>query len=99
MKPLCVSKQAFLISQTIRKSKLIEIITSVVHVSSFDETHSSTGRRGTPFPSWLHQIHVYIGQQQRSSNFTRLSITKKKKLDYYQGHSSVSNDKNKNDKS
>jgi hypothetical protein len=45
MKPLCVSKQAFLISQTIRKSKLIEIITSVVHVSSFDETHSSTGSK------------------------------------------------------
>jgi hypothetical protein len=96
MKPLCVGKQAFLISQTIRK--LIEIITSVVHVSSFDETHSSTGRRGTPYTSWLHQIHVYIGQQRRSSNFTRLSITKKK-LDYYQGHGSVSNDKNQNDKS
>jgi hypothetical protein len=45
MKPLCVGKQAFLISQTIRKSKLIEIITSVVHVSSFDETHSSTGSK------------------------------------------------------
>jgi hypothetical protein len=54
--------------------------------------------RGTPFPSWLHQIHVYIGQQRRSSNFTRLSITKRK-LDYYQGHGSVSNDKNQNDKS
>jgi hypothetical protein len=36
--------------------------------------------RGTPFPSWLHQIHVYIGQQRRSSNFTRLSITKKNSI-------------------
>ena len=33
--------------------------------------------RETPFTSWLHQIHVYIGQQRQSSNFTRLSITKK----------------------
>jgi hypothetical protein len=39
---------------------------------------------------------MYIGQQQRSSNFTRLFI-KKKKLNYYQGHSR-SNDKNKNKK-
>jgi hypothetical protein len=35
--------------------------------------------RGTPFISWLRQIHVYVGQQQRSSNSTRVLILFKKK--------------------
>jgi hypothetical protein len=92
MKPLCVGKQAFLISQTIRKSKLIEIITSVVHVSSFDETHSSTGsKRNTlsklatsnPCVHWTATTKLKLYQ----------TVYHKKKLDYYQGHSSVSNDK------
>jgi hypothetical protein len=47
--------------------------------------------RGTTFSSWLHKIHVFIGQQWRSSDFTRLL---KKNLNYYQGQS-VLNDKNK----
>jgi hypothetical protein len=38
--------------------------------------------------SWLHQIHVKVGQQQRSSNSTRVLIlfkkNKKKQLNCYQ---------------
>ena len=36
--------------------------------------------RGTPFTSWQHQIHKYIGQQRRSSDFTKLFITKKNSI-------------------
>jgi hypothetical protein len=50
--------------------------------------------------SWLHQIHVYVGQQQRSSFLPDIyPIQKKKSITInYQGNN-VLNYKNKNDRS
>jgi hypothetical protein len=52
--------------------------------------------RGTPFTSWLHQIHV-LGRNDEAQTLPDC-ISQKKKLNYYQGHID-SNDKNKNDRS
>jgi hypothetical protein len=63
--------------------KLIKVITLNSSEVFQCVTKATTGTgskpaRGTPFASWLQQIHVHIALQLKSSDFTMLLILKNK---------------------